>query len=167
MPFAAALMELGTALIGLRQCAVAYSFVRDRAPSARRERQCVRDQRASACEPVLQLCGGECQSSRADRQCERIGAARKAIGGAPSAHMACCDWSRSDGLPAGLPRAVSGRGAIWRFEHACRSQRDRARSIVSRRCSIAFRSRYERAFHVFLVSGEPGFVARRQNRREW
>ena len=91
MPFAAALMELGTALIGLRQCAVAYSFVRDRAPSARRERQCVRDQRASACEPVLQLCGGECQSSRADRQCERIGAARKAIGGAPSAHTVCCD----------------------------------------------------------------------------
>ena len=59
---------------------------------------------------------GACQSSRADRQREGAGAAREAIGGAPSAHVACCGWNHSDGLPAGLPRTVSGRGAIWRFE---------------------------------------------------
>ena len=134
MPFAAALMELGTAPKGLRPCAVSYSFVRDRAPSARRARQCVRARRASARDPVLQLCGGACQSSRADRQHEGTGAAREAIGGAPSAHMACCGWNRGDGLPAGSPRTVSGLGAIWRFEHASRGWRDRARSIVSRGC---------------------------------
>ena len=55
------------------------------------------------------------------RQREGTGAAREAIGGALSAHVACCDWNRSDGLPAGSPRTVSGRGAIWRFR-ACMSK---------------------------------------------
>ena len=148
------------------QRAASSSFVRSCAPSTAGCELRVRARRASARGRVLELCGGACQSLCAGGQREGAGAAREAIGGAPSAHVACCGWNHSDGLPAGSPRAVSGHGAIWRFEHACRSQRDRARSIVSRRCSTAFKSRYERVFYVFLISGEPGFVRRRQNRRE-
>ena len=74
--------------------------------------------------------------------------------------------NRSDSSAAGSPRTVSGRGVVGTFEHACRSQRDRARSTVWHGCITAFRSHSERVFHVFLISGEPGFVRRLQNRRE-